>query len=84
MAPTKKLKKKNKATTTTTELLSQNKAHDPKEKTLSPSPHSHTKTKKQRKNTQNFTTQKILHTQVRSKIAIVSLSLLSLVCFLGV
>jgi hypothetical protein len=32
----------------------------------------------------NFTTQKILHTQVRSKIAIVSLSLLSLVLYLGV
>jgi hypothetical protein len=83
-------KKKNKTTTTTTtttttKLLSQNKAHDPKEKTPSPSPHSHPKTKKQRKNTQKISKPKKFSTpQVRSKIAIVSLSLLSLVFPLGV
>jgi len=43
-------KKQNKTTTTTTtKLLSQNKAHDPKEKTSSPSLRSHPRTKKQRK-----------------------------------
>jgi hypothetical protein len=49
---------------------------------FSPLPPKNQKTKK--KIHKKFTTQKILHTQVRSKRAIVSLSLLSLVLYLGV
>jgi hypothetical protein len=51
---------------------------------FSPLPPKNQKPKNKEKIHKNFTTQKILHTQVRSKRAIVSLSLLSLVFYLGV